>query len=331
MKKKIASAAKKVLGKKTYTKLRSKYVFNDLSSPFPMYQIKDIEMDWSTFEKSGGMTQVVYIVSPTQRSGTNFLSHVMGKHPDLVFPEKKKFSDEHCLYSYVNDIKKYCLSTVATWGKWTESEDHTLVSQVKKLMANTGEGILKYFSEDLQEGQMLLLKTPDSGNVEDFFHLFPNSKVVVLMRDGRDTVESFLKSWGGSESFKKMTSRWSNRVDQIDRLLERAKHSGFEKQVHVLDYNNLNEDTPGELKKVFEFLELNQDNYPWGELADTPVLGSSNYRGGEENVHWKPIAKDSGFKPAGKWNDWNKSKKNLFKRIAGKQLQNHGFSKDNDW
>ncbi len=331
LKKTLISASKRVLNESQYNRWRSRFVFRDLESPFPLYPIQDFNMNWNqvcSFEKK---TRAVYIVSPTQRSGTNFLSHIMNMHPKLIFPSKEKFPDEHCLFTYIEDLKKYVYKTSATWSKWTNGDQNPSSDQAKKLMSYIGDGILNYFSEDLCEDELLLLKTPDAGNFMDFFHLFPSTKVVLLIRDGRDTVESFLKSWGGSASFGKMTNRWKDRMIQIEKLIERAKEAGIDQNIYCLKYDNLNSNTEEELSKIFDFLDLDASIFPWDKLKQTPVLGSSSYRGGEKDVHWKPIAKTNDFKPSGKWMEWGERKKSRFKKIAGKELVKFGFAENNAW
>lgn len=327
----LKSVAKKVLGKKSYVSLRSRLLFNDLESPFAMSRINDFDMDWNGYNESNDDIRAVYIVSPTQRSGTNFLSHVLNKHPQLMFPEKHKYPDEHCLYIYIQDIKNYCYKTVKSWGKWTGGEKGSLDRQAKKMMASIGNGILDYFSEGLEEGQKLLFKTPDAGHLEDYFHLFPNTRVVILVRDGRDTIESFRKSWGGNGSFIHMSKRWKQRVNQIEEFKKRAEASGYSNRYFMLKYEELNTNANEELRKVFDFLNLDADLYPWSELDEAPVLGSSSFRGGEGKVHWNPIAKDQNFKPTGKWKNWSSRRKKVFKKIAGAQLEKLGYEEDLNW
>ena len=194
-----------------------------------------------------------------------------------------------------------------------------------------GDGIRNYFSSFISEDKMLLLRTPDAGNLDSFFHLFPEAKVVILIRDGRDTVESFTKSWGGIGAFKKMCDRWSDRVDYIYRFMENADKAGFSNNYYLVRYDHLNNDTETELKKVLEFLDLDPSEYPWEKIAETPVLGSSTYKGGEEDVHWQPIAKTKDFKPDHKWKDWGSAKRKYFKKSAGNNLIKLGFEEDNNW
>ena len=324
---------KKLLGRNLYDNLRTRYLFRETESPFPLHQEQKFDPRWDEFVKPqvSRKEKMIYLVSPTQRSGTNFLSHILEKHPDIGFPKGEEVPNEHCLYAYSEFLKTYSQKTVSAWSKWIEGGEEEWANRSKKLISAMGNGIREYFHSFIEEDKMLLLRTPDSGNLQNFFHLFPESRVVILIRDGRDTVESFSKSWGGTGAFKKMCDRWSERVEMLLKFTENAKNSGFGDSFLIVRYEDLNVNTESELRKVLEFLDLNQDSYDWEDLANTPILGSSTYKGGADDVHWKPIEKTKDFKPDQKWKDWSSSKKSYFKKSAGENLIRLGFEKDNNW
>jgi hypothetical protein len=100
----------------------------------------------------------------------------------------------------------------------------------------------------------------------------------LLIRDGRDTVESFSKSWGGWGAFRKMIKRWKERMDIIENFLEQSNKCGYASRVKLVRYDNLNDDTIVELRSIFEFLGLEAETYPWDKLNELPILGSSSFR-----------------------------------------------------
>lgn len=324
----------KVLGKSRYINIRNKYKFRSLDSPFPLFHSKPVDISWENYNKpkdGANPLPLVYVVSPTQRSGTNFLSHIMGHHPDLEFPKGDQLPNEQCLYTYSGELESYIEKTVTTWGKWVEGGDAEIDIHAKELMRHIGRGILQYFSTFITSGKTLLFKTPDAGNVENVLHLFPQAKVVILVRDGRDTMESFAKSWGGTGAFEKMCERWSQRTETILKFKEQADKAGMSDSYIEVRYDRLNDDTTAEMKKIFTFLNLDNDKYPWEELKDMPVLGSSAYKNESGKVHWEPIKKTEEFKPNQKWINWSSWKKRTFKRLAGENLIKLGFAENNDW
>ncbi|MEP2771614.1 MAG: sulfotransferase [Fulvivirga sp.] len=333
MKEKLFLVGKKLLGKKLYNDLRARHLFRDFKSPFPLYKSDPYEIDWSSYTKvhKSHSIPVTYIISPTQRSGTNFLSQVLNKHPKLEFPTGDNMPDEHCLYSYSKFLKDYSSTTVSTWSKWLKGDSKKIDASSKALMHSLGYGLLSYLRRYIEEESILLLKTPDAGNIESVFHLFPNAKVILLVRDGRDTIESFSKSWGGDGAFKNMCKRWDDRVKQIIKFREQADASDKKDDYLIVKYDELNDNTSTQVAKILEFLHLDQESFPWDELSDVPILGSSTTKNNDDHVHWDPVKKDQTFSPNKKWGLWSNRKKNIFKKYAGKSLIDLGFAEDNSW
>lgn len=334
MKTKLSKVGRIILGKKLYNDLRARHLFRDMESPFPLFQDTPFTMDWACYERDDikiRQQEVAYIVSPTQRSGTNYLSHMLNMHPKLQFPAGGDMPDEQCLYTYSESLKKYAYDTVSTWSKWVEGGEKVLNKHSKGLVRSMGEGILNYFRKYTDEGSVLLFKTPDAGHLENIFHLFGNGRVIVLIRDGRDTLESFSKSWGGDGAFGKMCERWSNRVDTIFRFKQMAEKSGMGDQILFVRYDELNNNTREELTKVLEFLKVETGVFPWDELKNVPVLGSSAHKTKDDMVHWNPVEKSDDFRPNKKWLMWTKKKKKIFKKEAGDNLIRLGFAESNDW
>ena len=150
------------------------------------------------------------------------------------------------------------------------------------------------------------------------------------MRDGRDTLESFSKSWGGDGAFKKMCIRWSNRVDAVYEFQKQADAAGLQNQYHFVRFDALNDNTEQELRMVIDFIGLDQDKYPWDQLEHIPILGSSAHKVGDR-VHWDPIKKTSNFNPNQKWLEWSPRKKRIFKKYAGANLIKAGFASNLNW
>lgn len=331
----LLGTAKRVLGKNLYNDIRARILFGNLETLYPLYPETPFAVNWDRYQrpedKQVSTLRSAYIVAPSQRSGTNFLNNMLNMHPDIVFPWGPDLPGEQGLFTYTDYLKEYAYKTVSIWNKWVEGGEEALNKHAKGMVQSMGEGIINYFGQYAAPGQTLLFKTPDTGHLDNFFHAFPHTKVIILVRDGRDTVESFLKSWGGRFAFKKICIRWSQRVDLIWDFMEKVKRSGFEDMVHLVRYDHLNDNTAEELKKILKFMEIDDSRYPWEELNQLPVVGSSSLKNKEKEVHWKPVKKSRQIKLKQKWLHWNKYKKEVFKRIAGDNLVKLGFEKNNNW
>lgn len=325
-----------LLSKEKYTFYKNYILFNPLSHPAPLYSFKDFHPNWNTFlNKSNKINTVeskplIYLISPTQRSGTNYLSYLLSLHTQLQFPEGNNLPKEQFIYAYTEHLQEYVQKTVTLWGKWIKDEQ-LLHDYSKLLMNNFGNGIINFFYSFIPDNKILFLRSPDSKNIHHFFHLFPNGKVIILIRDGRDTVESFVKSWGGMGVFKKMSIRWSERTDTILKLMKLSDNNDKSNAYLLVKYNELNNDTEKQLHRILDFLALDHNEYDWKKMKDAPVLGSSTYRGDQPNVNWKAIKKDKNFKPHNKWERWDTKKKKIFKKYAGDNLIKMGFEIDNNW
>ena len=325
-------AVRKMVGDNIYQNLHALKAFQSMSEPFPSQATPPDNIDWSTglppLERSDYLP-LVYLVSPIQRSGTNFLNFMLKNHPALKVPEGTNWPEEQCLYSAAPELAAYVSQTVGYWTNWvritTKRELHA-----KHLLARFGNGAISHFSNSLKPGQLPLFKTPDSGNVEWLFHMFPNVRVIILIRDGRDTVTSYINSWGGQSIFRRLVKRWAARIHEIRALQQFVERNGIKDQMCTVRYEDLLDDAPKQLRRIFEFLEIPADDYPWDSLASVPVLGSSTMKK-DDQVHWKPVRKPKSFNPTGKWVAWSNYEKRVFKRYANDLLIELGYAEDDKW
>ena len=160
--------------------------------------------------------------------------------------------------------------------------------------------------------------------------MFPAAKLVILIRDGRDTVQSFSKSWGGHGAFRKMAARWAERVDQLYNMQDQATAAGYSNRILWVQYDQLNNETETEMKRILDFAGLDEKQFPWDQLKNTPVLGSSEFKAAG-HVHWNPVEKTESFKPVNKWQSWTKKQRDTFKEYAGEALIRSGFAQDLNW
>jgi len=314
---------KTVWGIKLFEGLRGNFNFNSLSSPSPMQKFPAIDITWEITESSSlnsSHPAVIYIVSPTQRSGTNYLCYLLNLHKDVEYVGGENMPREHFLYSYSDKLEDYLKNTLGTWSKWIKNET-VIDGHANLMMQYIGSGLLKYLYSFIENGRTLLLRTPDSNNIKNLPLMFPNCKLIILVRDGRETVASFMKSWGGIGAFEKMTYRWANRVDQILELKHKLDIAGRGEMLYIVKYENLNVRTREEVISLLNFLGLDEAKYNWEAMTKAPVLGSSTLRGEKKEVNWSPIEKTPEFNSNQKWNDWDESKKLKFLKIAGDQLK----------
>ncbi len=119
-------------------------------------------------------------------------------------------------------------------------------------------------------------------------------------------------------------------MNELFTLEEFVNANGLEDQYCLVSYDDLVMDEQAELRRIFSYLGLSEDVYPWESLDSVPVLGSSSFKMNDQ-VHWKPVKKPKTFNPIGKWHEWGPHEKSVFKRYAGQSLIRVGYAEDEDW
>lgn len=323
---------RKFLGAERYQDAHALKVFQSISAPFPSQATQPANVDWSrAIEKSDRVsyTPAVYMVSPIQRSGTNYLHIMLGMHPDLSTVASLGWPQEQCLFSAGAKLAEYVSQTAGYWSNWvqdpSERQEHA-----RRMMAQLGEGCLTHFAAAPERDGLMVFKTPDSGNVRWMYHMFPQMKVIVLVRDGRDAITSYINSWGGKSIFRRLCIRWNDRMNQLFDLQTFANENQYAAQLCFVKYEDLVQNPEASLREIFAFLDVSPEAYPYDSLAEIPVLGSSSMKAGDR-VHWKPMSKPASFNPTGKWMDWSKHQRAVFKKYAGEALLKMKYEANDTW
>lgn len=156
----------------------------------------------------------IFIVSPLNRSGTNFLARLLCTSPELEIPCG---INEDYFSVYSDKIVDYFDSTIKHWSK---DDQRSLL--IPKLMESFGDILLAEAVSRESDGKRLLFKCPRSKNVRNLKSLFPTAKIIVCIRDGQDTIESFLNSFNGY-SFKSIARLWNEGVLEIRNCIKRKQ------------------------------------------------------------------------------------------------------------
>ncbi|MGF1568063.1 MAG: sulfotransferase [Nodosilinea sp.] len=254
-----------------------------------------------------------------QRSGTVFLGELLRLHPDL--------------YAYPNEIWE--IPFLKFTNHLLDFENDFLNAYPKnqgKVRAHDflplfGSAFIGYLYDYIPEGKRMLLKDPNVNYLAYFFALFPHENLLLLLRDGRDVVNSTIKTWPNSD-FVEVCQRWNDSVTAILGFVDREGDRS--EQFILAKYEEAVQEPAEFVRTVCLHFNLNPDKFPYEEIENIPLRGSS-FKKQEGKVTWEPIAKDGLFQPSGKWNDWPIKLKRIFKAIAGQTLIDSGYVSDFDW
>lgn len=166
----------------------------------------------------------------TQRSGTTLLCRMLSAHPDLFIQNelnvRKMFSPGWGCKDIEGAIKRLI------------QEDHgksleVILDGSNKSVWGIKDPELTYYLQDLEK-------------------FLPQSKIVVIVRDGRAVANSYMENkWGlGTNAFTG-AQRWSREVEL--QVAFKEKHS---ESVHLLRYEDLVAQPENELRQLLEFLEM---------------------------------------------------------------------------
>ena len=257
----------------------------------------------------------IFILGILGRSGTNFLSRLLDLHPDcnLVtdIPEDWLLAESHHLDAFTGAVAR----------RWRSRSDWKVEPEMEqRLRQHLGRGLGQFLGE-VAGGGRPVTKTPSVENIDRFFTLFPEAYLLILVRDGRDVVESAARSFG--ECPHQMARWWDWAAGKILDF-DRSSQSG-KKRYLILRYEDLLLDMAGEMKKVLGFLDLDPESYPFDRARDLPIFGSSDLRNEEGRWEWRITPGNGDLDPPKRWSGWSRWKHERFNRIAGGKLEAFGY------
>ncbi|QDG51712.1 sulfotransferase [Persicimonas caeni] len=261
------------------------------------------------------MPKPIFILGITPRSGTAFLGRLLSQHPSCTsnhgIPEPYFVYGADHLVSFVELLSEL-------WGRHASDEKRA------DLLRSLGDGLVQFLQRRCgAPDKRVIVKTPTVHNVELFFELFPDAQLVILVRDGRAVTESSVKSF--QIRYEKAIRRWRRAADTILEFVEESDVN--DNQWIVVRYEDLVGDLERECHRIFDFLDLDPQVYDFEAAQRSPVMGSSEARGGADQVHWKPVEKSADFDPLQRFAHWSPHRHRRFNWIAGKQLEAFGYER----
>jgi hypothetical protein len=196
-------------------------------------------------------------------------------------------------------------------------------------MASPEDYVQRFFHfqrDHLQPRGYLLEKSPRNvHNVERIREIFPEARLIVIYRDGRDVVTSdrfFTEDYGGKPfDFAAAVHAW--RDDMEAHLAGAERHPVF-----ACGYESLLADGPGVTRSLFQFLGLPHDDALIGDLLERSSFRF--YAGRERGQEDRKRFYRKGI--AGDWkNHFSAADKSVFKDIAGDLLIRLGYEQNLAW
>lgn len=261
--------------------------------------------------------QTVFLLGIQARSGTNLLSHLLRLHPRCG-PPGGLHEDFFLAESRHLDLfaKKVAERYQPEWPI-------TPTARAEILQA-LGRGLTGLLHRDARH-PFVVAKSPAFANLHLFPEIFPGSPLLLLLRDGRDLVDSFTHSFG--RDFESAVELWRDGARRWLRFQEGFGDADFHRTVR---YEDLVADRKGTLGEAFSFLGLDAAEYDFAEAEAAPIMGSSRTPPEEgrpgEPWQWRMVDSLPDFRPVGRWREWPAERLATFERIAGDELRRLGYA-----
>ncbi len=259
--------------------------------------------------------RAVFILAPLPRSGTNYAWDLLRLHPDCS-PGRSPLWEDYVVKN-VHHLDVFMDALHASWDPvWGPSGHHR-----PDLSRHLGTALLDFLSVDPH--RRLVTKSPTLENLESFFEFFPQSHVVLLLRDGRDVVRSGMKTFGWQ--LEDAAAAWAAGVDRMLTFAERADIPHTQRS--VVRYEDLHRRPRKAMARLLQAVGLPLECYDFAAAASLPIRGSSTFRGGDATpVHWHPVPRTESFQPTNHWNGWTDHDRDTFLSLAARQLRRAGYA-----
>jgi len=198
---------------------------------------------------------------------------------------------------------------------------------LRKLILN------RIYSQFPDLSKNIIIKEPNGSQAADIIsEILPDSKIIILFRDGRDVIDSMLDArrpdaWGVTtfdvipitpttrlEIMERESKEWVYRMEKLMKI-----YSNHKEQYRLLvRYEDLRNNTLSELKKIYDFLEI---KITFDDLQK--IVNKFSY----ENIpnELKGTGKSVRFASPGRWKNLSDEEKSMMQKIMGETLQKLGY------
>jgi len=256
----------------------------------------------------------LFLFGVIHRSGSNYLHRLLSLHPQIgrisTIREDFLTANSDLLDQYVKHIAE----------EWNDNWDPA-GKAANRLRNHLGIACLNFLQDELvlsnsDNKQVLLTKSPTCRNIRHF-NIFPESKAVVIVRDGRSTIESGIRSFGWDLETK--AREWRARGEE---LLEAAR---LDPNIMIVRYEDLLLRKRETLSRILQSVRLTTDKIDDKTIDSVPIVGSSDTKSRDGAIHWNAVPSYKEFTPLERWKDWSDEQHVAFNSIAGDISQQLGY------
>jgi len=252
--------------------------------------------------------KLVFVFGIYSRTGTNFIGRILTSHKEICRPQGHwelpilDVSDQYLNFFYDFDARR---------------EPGRLNYGIKDFCRIFGEGMLQLMYDRVEvnkDAKYIVQKNPGTIGLENFRLFFPNAKLIILTRDGKDVMNSYLSaSYLTNQKFNpkryyiglRFCLNFRNSILRILDFISKQPENTI-----LIRYEDLTNNLQPSLYKIAEFLEIE----PYKEWQDAcinlTVKGSNFYNKADDvggfvekgnGTNWQEQKKTESFKPIGRY------------------------------
>lgn len=231
-------------------------------------------------------TSHIYLLGILERSGTNFLYNTLIQHSEIS-PMSPKGEDY--LLKSIELLDEYCRSTSSHWhSMW--GGGLKIEQQRKDLQRALGKGMNIYLQGEESETEFICSKTPSTIGIEAIQRYFPESKVILLVREPVKTVSSGVESFGWT--WRQGIKDWKQSAERMIDFMNRE-----ETTAHLVRYEDLIHQPGPTLEGISDFLGIDRTELSASTIKNQPVVGSSTLGNSSGEIKWEGVQADITFQP----------------------------------
>jgi hypothetical protein len=262
----------------------------------------------------------IFLLGVLPRSGTNYIFRSILSHPEIL--QTSQPGEDYLLMSSDTMIS-FVDQVSAKWSPNWDGLDKNL--QYNKLQNHLTESLIKYLQPALnyKPSKYIMTKTPQTFGLKNWDTLFPTSKLILVIRDGKDVIESGVRSfkWNYVGSMKK----YAESLDRISTFISNQSPNDF----CLLKYEEFKKDPKAQLERVYKYLDLDPQLVDFDKIGDMPIYGSSKNID-EKSGEFKWVVSNEN-KSKSKKLPWHPLMVKRYQRICSKAITEFGYSKESSF
>lgn len=257
------------------------------------------------------MDNMIFIIG-AGRSGTTWLHLMLGSHEKIATGQESQLFNNylsHLITQWKSELNYPKTSKVRFHGISSYIDEN----EFYQLLTNFSDGVFSNALKAKKTATYLLEKSPNNSlHVKEIYRCYPNAKFIHLIRDGRDVTASILaakKSWGKA---------WHHRtaedaINEWQSLLSASREvSELTENYIEVRYEDLLTDGTNQLKRIFEFLEIDATEPALQEMYDSHAFSKL-----KKNDYKKDTFLNTGITQASGTDSRHEPKEFFRKGIAG--------------